>query len=87
MTLVLSAAKSSPGNMFTLGGGRTYAQCDTHAGGTWTLQMQSTGKVWTDVEDVTFDGTGVQQFSRPRARCAVGPGGMTGARIYSTNVL
>ena len=86
MRLVLSAAKASPGNSFTLAGGITYAHCDTHTGGTWTLQVQSPGGVWTDT-DVEFDGVGLQSFDTPQGQLCRFAGGATGARIYSTNVL
>lgn len=86
MRLVLSAAKATPGNSFTLAGGITYAHCDTHNGGTWTLQVQSPGNVWTDT-DVEFDGVGLQKFDTPQGQLCRFAGGMTGARIYCTNVL
>ena len=86
MRLVLSAAKASPGNSFTLAGGITYAHCDTHTGGTWTLQIQSPGGVWTDV-DPEFTGTGILKFDTHQGALCRFAGGSTGARIYCTNVL
>ena len=86
MRLVLSAAKVTPGSSFTLAGGVTYAHCDTHAGGTWTLQMKSRGGLWTN-SDVNFTGTGIQKFDTNTGALCRFAGGATGARIYCTNVM
>ena len=87
MRLVLSAAKATPGNSFTVAGGWCFAVCDTHTGGTWTLQMQSQGGVWLDIDTVAFDETGVIQFRVPTGALCRFAGGSTGARIYCDNVL
>lgn len=86
MQLVLSASKASPGNSFTLAGGVAFAHCDTHNGGTWALEVQSPGGVWTDA-DVEFTGVGIQRFYTHQGALCRFSGGTTGARIYCTNVL
>ena len=89
MELVLDTTDATPGPEFRLLGGddnAMFAHCDTHTGGTWTLQVKSPAGVWTDT-DAEFDGTGLQVFDMPRPAVCRWVGGSTGARIYCTGVL
>ena len=83
---VLSEGDASPGGTFTLSGGIQYAHCDLHTGGTWTLQVQSPGGVWTDAGG-SFDAVGIKKFETHTGALCRWAGGTTGARIWSTGVL
>ena len=88
MEVVLDTADATPGDAFQLqSGGYQYALCDTHVGGTWTLQLQSPGGVWIDT-DLEFAAVGVQSFDVPHSGGNFRfSGGMMGAKIYCTGVV
>ena len=87
MATVLDITDDNTGSEFTLAGGWAWAHCDTHTGGTWTLQVKSPGEVWTDADDVAFTGVDIIRFQMyPGALCRF-HGGSSGGRIYCTSVL
>ena len=63
-------------------GGIIFAHCDTHAGGTWVLQLKSPGDEWTDADDVSFADVDILQFRVPQGALCRFNGGSAGARIY-----
>ena len=87
MRLVLDTTDASPGPEFTVAGGWHWAECDTHVGGTWTLQVQSAGGVWIEADDVEFSGMDILRFQLYAGALCRFNGGSTGARIYCTNTL
>ena len=64
------------------GSERTYLQaiCDTHAGGTWTLQARVPGGAWVDT-DTTFAAAGLARWAAADDFHYRFRGGTTGARI------
>ena len=88
MAEVLATTRDSPGESFDLPSGGTQSiECDTHNGGTWTLQKMSEGGTWIDT-DVDFTGVGIQFFHVPAGGASYRMnGGTTGARVYCTGVL
>ena len=82
LSLVLDTTDASPSGTFVLAGGTTFIKCDTHTGGTWTLQSQSPAGVW-EATDVTIDSTVAEHgfTARPGMICRLN-GGTTGARMW-----
>lgn len=89
MKLVLDLTDAGPSAAFSSSGGVSYAFCDTHTGGTWTLQIESPGGNWIDMEGdggVEFTDTGLLGFRLHQGASIRFNGGTTGARIYASNV-
>ena len=87
MKLVLDTTDASPGPEFTVAGGWCHAICDTHTGGTWTLEVLSLGGIWVADDSVEFDGVDVLQFRPASGQLCRFAGGDTGARIECNNIL
>ena len=86
MRQVLSVGQSV-GDVWTAGGGLGLIVLDSHAGGTWTLQIESPGGEWV-ATDVTFDDDGIKAgFVTAiglRYRLA---GGTAGARAWAAGAV
>ena len=86
MKLILDTTDADNSAQFLSNGGICFAICDTHAGGTWTLQIQSPGDEWVDSSNVLFTSKDVFQFRVPQGLECRFNGGTTGARIYINNI-
>ena len=84
MTEILSSDDAT-GTAFTATGGNSTILVDTHAGGVWTLQVESPGGVWID-SDISFTGTGIQDLTTVAGLSYRLNGGMTGARAFAAPV-
>ena len=64
MRLVLDATESISAE-FRLSGGISFAQCDLHNGGTWSLQLKSPSGEWVTEESIAFTKKDYYQFRTP----------------------
>lgn len=86
-SLVLDTTDDSPGPEFIMSAPseRAFLMCDTHTGGTWTMENESPEGTWLETDIEIDSTTGPYVFYMPPGSVCRFTGGTTGARIWVTD--